>query len=51
MTKVQQFADFTNKEIFVGIDVHKKRWNVTLYYERQYLRTFSQPASIDALTG
>ena len=51
MTKVQQFADFSNKEIFVGIDVHKKSWNVTLYYERQYLRTFSQPPSIDALTG
>lgn len=49
MTKLQQFADFTNKKIFVGIDVHKKSWSVSLYYEQQYLRTFSQPPSTEAL--
>ena len=50
MTKLQQFADFTDKEIFVGIDVHKKSWSVSLYYENHYLRTFSQPPSADALS-
>jgi len=49
MTKVQQIADFTNKHIFVGIDVHKKSWSVTLYYVKNYLRTFSQPPSVQAL--
>jgi transposase len=49
MTKLQQIADFTNKKVYVGIDVHKKSWNVTLFYESTYLRTFSQPPSVDAL--
>lgn len=49
MTKLRQFADFTNKQIFVGIDVHKKSWSVTLFYEKNYLRTFSQPPSVEAL--
>lgn len=49
MTKVRQFADFTNKQLFVGIDVHKKSWSVSLFYEQNYLRTFTQQPSVDAL--
>jgi len=49
MTKLHQLADFSNKQIFVGIDVHKKEWSVTLFYEKNYLRTFRQPSSVDAL--
>jgi transposase len=50
MTKVHQLVDFTNKSIFVGIDVHKKSWSITLYYENRYIRTFNQPPSVDSLT-
>jgi len=49
MTKVQQFADFTDKRVFVGIDVHRKSWNITLFFENHFLRTFTQPPSVDAL--
>jgi len=49
MTKLLQFADFTNKHIFVGIDVHKKDWNVSLFYEQDYVKTFTQPPCSDAL--
>ena len=48
-TNLHQKAEFTGKNIFAGIDVHEKSWNVTLYYEQDYLRTFSQPPSTDSL--
>lgn len=51
MTKLQHLADYTDKRIIAGIDVHKKSWNVTLYYENRFLRTFSQPPAVDALTS
>lgn len=50
-TNLRQKVDFTNKNIFVGADVHKKNWNISLYLEQQYLKTFSQPASCEALAG
>ncbi|MDR3628059.1 MAG: transposase, partial [Ignavibacteriaceae bacterium] len=33
--------DFTRQPIFVGIDVHKKSWSVTIQYEGIQLKTFS----------
>ena len=35
-TNLKQKVDFTGKNIFVGIDVHKKNWSNTLYYDQQY---------------
>jgi transposase len=49
MTKLHQFADFKDKNIFVGMDVHLKSWNISLFFEQQYLRTFSQPPSPEGL--
>jgi transposase len=49
MTKLLQFADLSNKHIFVGIDVHKKNWSVSLYYESEYLRTFNQPPAVEVI--
>lgn len=49
MTKLNQIADFTNKQIFVGIDVHKKSWSVSLFYEDSFVRTFNQPPSVEVL--
>ena len=49
MTKIIQNADFTNKNIYVGLDVHKSNWAVTIYYEQTYLKKFTQPPSPEAL--
>ena len=32
MTKLHQFSDFTDKNIFVGRDIHLRSWNVSLEY-------------------
>lgn len=49
MTKIQQIADFSGQTINVGIDVHLKKWNITLYHEQQYLRKFQQEAKPQTL--
>lgn len=43
MTKVLQRADFSGKTIYVGMDVHLKSWNISVYHEQQLLRSFQQP--------
>jgi transposase len=48
-TKLRQKADFTNKNIFAGMDVHKKSWTISIYCEQDYLRTFTQPPQTEAL--
>lgn len=40
--------DFTNKDIFVGIDTHKKSWNVTVMMGL-FSKTFNAPPSAEAL--
>lgn len=42
MTKIHQIADFTGQTINVGMDVHLKHWNITVYHNQQYLRKFQQ---------
>lgn len=32
-TKVKNKVDFADKQLYVGIDVHKKRWQVAVFYE------------------
>lgn len=49
MAKLQERADFSGKKIFVGMDVHSKNWNNSIYYEGQFLRSFQQPPQVDAL--
>lgn len=48
-TKLHQKADFSNRNIFVGMDIHKKSWSVSIYCEQDYLRTFTQPPQTEAL--
>ena len=36
---------FKGQKIFIGIDVHKKKWHVTVLTEAGYKRTYSQNAS------
>jgi transposase len=40
--------DFTGQNIYAGIDVHKKNWEVSIYTDQLYHKTFSQaPRSED----
>ncbi len=48
-TNLRQKVDFTGKNIFVGMDVHQKSWNISIHLERTFVRSFTQPPSVDAL--
>ena len=47
--KVQKVIDFSNKQLFVGIDVHKLRWQVAVYHEGLILSNTSIEGSSEAL--
>lgn len=36
--------NFTGQNIYVGIDVHLKSWNVTILTESLHHKTFNQPS-------
>jgi len=41
--------DFTGQNIYAGIDVHKKSWQVSVYSEKLYHKTFNQPPQPEVL--
>jgi len=41
--------DLSNVQLYIGIDVHKKQWTVTILTKDIHHRTFSQPPRPDAL--
>jgi len=41
--------DFTGQNIYAGIDVHKKSWQVSIYSEELYHKTYSQPPKPEVL--
>lgn len=41
--------DFSNLQLYIGIDVHKKQWSVSIYTATAHHRTFSQPPTPEAL--
>lgn len=47
--KVQHTVDFSNRDLYVGIDVHKQRWQVAVYYDGLILSNCSIAADSDAL--
>lgn len=47
--KVQNLVDFYGRDLYVGIDVHKLRWQVAVYYEGLVLSNTSIDASSEAL--
>jgi transposase len=51
MTKITQKLDFTGYTIYVGIDIHLKSWNISTYCGSQYLKSFNQPPTIEALSN
>ena len=42
--------NFDGQNIFVGIDVHLKSWNVSIFTENLHHKTFSQPPKADLLS-
>ena len=44
-----QDTNFKDETIYVGIDTHKKNWNVSLYHKETALQTFSQAARTELL--
>jgi len=42
-TQVTKKIDFKDKDLFIGLDVHKKSWSVTILVEGMEHRTFTQP--------
>src|SRR6187401_2317292 len=44
-----QKSDFRELQLFIGIDVHKKQWSVSIYTPHAHHRTFSQPPRPSAL--
>jgi len=41
--------NFEGQNIFVGIDVHLKSWNVSIYTEDLYHKSFNQPSNAESL--
>jgi transposase len=48
-TQVTKKIDFTGKNLFVGLDVHKKSWSVTIVVDGIEHRTFTQAPDPEAL--
>lgn len=40
--KLIEKKDFSGQNIYVGLDVHKRNWNVTIRVENEYYKTFQQ---------
>jgi len=41
--------DFTGQPIYIGLDVHKKSWSVSIFSNCGEYKTFSQPPEVDKL--
>jgi transposase len=41
--------DFSGQSIYVGLDVHKKSWTVSIFSEQCEHKTFTQPPKVDKL--
>jgi transposase len=41
--------DSSGQSIYVGLDVHKKSWSVSIFSERCEHKTFTQPPEVDKL--
>lgn len=46
---ISKVLDFAKQLIYVGIDVHKKNWKVTIYFQGMELQTFSMDPNPEAL--
>ena len=45
MSNIRETVDFSGEQINVGIDVHLKHWNVTIFHNQVYLMKFQQESN------
>ena len=50
-TQVTKKNDFTGKDLFIALDVHKKNWSVTIVVDGAEHRTFTQPPDPESLSA
>ena len=50
-TQVTKKIDFSGKDLYIGLDVHKKSWSVTIVVDGIEHRTFTQPPDPKALNN
>ena len=43
--------DFTGQQIYVGMDVHKKSWSISIHTDQLEHKTFSQPPEVGVLVN
>jgi hypothetical protein len=43
--------DFTGQHIYIGMDIHKKSWSVSIHTEQFEHKTFNQPPEVEKLTN
>jgi transposase len=43
--------DFTGQQVYVGMDVHKKSWSISIYTDQFEHKTFSQPPEVGVLVN
>ena len=43
--------DFTGQQIYVGMDVHKKSWSISILTDQFEHKTFSQPPEVGVLVN
>jgi transposase len=43
--------DFAGQNIYIGMDVHKKSWTVSIFSEHHEHKTFTQPPNAQSLVG
>lgn len=44
-------VDFTGQPIYIGLDVHKKSWTVSIFMEHLEHKTFTQPPAVATLVS
>ena len=50
-TQIRKKIDLKGKKIYVGIDVHKKKWTIAICSEHTNYRPFNQDANSDRLVN
>ena len=48
-TNLSKKVDFSGHNLFIGMDVHEKSWNVSIFLEDMFIRSFTQQPSAKAL--
>lgn len=51
MLNKSNYPDFTGENIFIGIDVHKNNWKVTIQTDEVVCRTFNQDPNVKILSN